>query len=111
MNNKVFGVTIITTLFAGLALSTHASEIVSKTGAQMLVNGNNKPKVEYDIGDKGKVLSIRIPDRVVDAETEQKLTKEMGSWTLEARSLKTSVTSVVTSKGPQNNLLKKGGHN
>ena len=52
----------------------------------------------YDIDDKGKVLNIRIPDGVVDAETKQKLTKEMGNWTFEAGSPKTDVTSMVTLK-------------
>lgn len=98
MNIKVFGVAIIATLSAGLAFSTHAGETVSKTEAKTLVNENNKFKVVYDIDDKGKVLNIRIPDGAVDAETKQKLTKEMGSWTFEDGSPKTDVTSMVTLK-------------
>lgn len=98
MNNKIFGVAIIATLSAGLAFSAHASETVGKTEAITLVNENNKFKVVYDIDDKGKVIKIRFPDGVVDADTKQKLTKEMGSWTFEAGSPKTDVTSMVTLK-------------
>lgn len=98
MNNKVFGVVIIATLSAVLAFSSHAAETISKTEAKTLVNENNKFKVVYDIDDKGKVINIRFPDGVVDAETKQKLTKEMGSWTFEAGSPKTDVTSMVTLK-------------
>ncbi|MEB0898323.1 hypothetical protein [Citrobacter portucalensis] len=98
MNNKVLGVAIIATLSAGLAFSTHASETVGKTEANTLVNENNKFKVVYDIDDKGKVINIRFPDGVVDADTKQKLTKEMGNWTFEAGSPKIDVTSMVTLK-------------
>lgn len=76
MNNKVFGVAIIATLSAGLAFSTHASETVSKTEAKSLVNENSKFKVVYDIDDKGKVINIRFPDGVVDANTKQKLPRK-----------------------------------
>ncbi|MCU6182888.1 hypothetical protein KWH94_07095 [Citrobacter cronae] len=98
MNKKIFGVAIIATLTAALAFSSHASETKSKTEAKTLVNENNKFKVVYDIDDKGKVFNVRFPDGVVDAETKQKLTKEMGSWTFEAGSPKTDVTSMVTLK-------------
>lgn len=98
MNNKVFGVAIIATLTAALAFSSHANETISKTEAKTLANENNKFKVVYDIDNKGKTSNIRIPDGVVDAETKQKLTKEMGSWTFEAGSPKTDVTSMVTLK-------------
>lgn len=98
MNKKFFGVAIIATLTAALAFSSHASETKSKTEAKTLVNENNKFKVVYDIDDKGKVLNVRFPDGVVDAETKQKLTKEMGNWTFETGSPKTDVTSMVTLK-------------
>lgn len=98
MNNKVLGVAIIATLSAGLAFSTHASDTVSKTETKTLVNENNKFKVVYDIDDKGKAINIRFPDGVVDADTKQKLTNEMGNWTFEAGSPKTDVTSMVTLK-------------
>lgn len=98
MNNKVFGVVIITTLSAVLAFSSHAGETISKTEAKTLVNENNKFKVVYDINDKGKVINIRFSDGVVDADTKQKLTNEMGNWTFEAGSPKTDVTSMVTLK-------------
>ncbi|HHD7442601.1 TPA: hypothetical protein ACOVFI_001649 [Citrobacter braakii] len=98
MNNKIFGVAIITTLSAVLAFSSHAGDTISKTEAKTLVNENNKFKVVYDINDKGKVINIRFPDGVVDADTKQKLTNEMGNWTFEAGSPKTDVTSMVTLK-------------
>ncbi|HBE9114782.1 TPA: hypothetical protein KNG88_000415 [Citrobacter braakii] len=98
MNNKVLGVAIIATLSAGLDFSTHASETVSKTEAKTLVNENNKFKVVYDIDSNGKVINVRFPDGVVDADTKQKLTKEMGNWKFEAGSSKTDVTSMVTLK-------------
>lgn len=62
------------------------------------MNENNKFKVVYDIDDKGKAINIRFPDGVVDADTKQKLTNEMGNWTFEAGSPKTDVTSMVTLK-------------
>ncbi|GAL43577.1 hypothetical protein R3J21_02440 [Citrobacter werkmanii] len=98
MNNKIFGVVFIATLSAGLAFSTHASETISKTEVRTLVDENNKFKVVYDIDDKGKVINIRFPDGVVDADTKQKITREMESWAFEAGNPQTDVSSMVTLK-------------
>lgn len=98
MNNKIFGVALITTLSAGLAFSTHASETISITEVRTLVDENNKFKVVYDIDDKGKVINIRFPDGVVDADTKQKLTRKMESWAFEAGNPQTDVHSMVTLK-------------
>ena len=96
MNNKLLGVAIIAVLSAGLAFSSHASETISKTGVRTLVDESNKFKVVYDIDDKGKVINIRFPDGVVDADTKQKLTREMENWVFESGIPQTDVSSVVT---------------
>lgn len=101
MNNKLLGVAIIAVLSAGLAFRSHASETISKTGVRTLVDENNKFKVVYDIDDKGKVINIRFPDGVVDADTKQKLTWEMENWVFESGSPQTDVSSVVTLTQPQ----------
>lgn len=98
MNNKFFSVAIIATLTAGIAFSSHASDTISKTGVGTSADENNKLKVVYDIDDKGKVINIRFPDGVVDADTKQKLTRKMESWLFESGSPQTDVSSVVTLK-------------
>lgn len=98
MNTKLFGVAFIAALSAGFAFSTHASETISKTEVRTLVDGNNKFKVVYDIDHKGKVINIRFLDGVIDADTKQKLTREMESWEFEAGNPQTDVTSMVTLK-------------
>lgn len=98
MNTKLFGVAFIAALSAGFAFSTHASETLSKTEVRTLVDENNKFKVVYDIDDKGKVINVRFPDGVIDADTKQKLTREMESWAFEAGNPQTDVNSMVTLK-------------